>query len=203
MLITRKTQEAISKVYEGLGWAHSERVAFCREVCGVPWAQTEADGTRLVQQLKRMKPISKKKVQGVAALYKDLGWNAAQQAGFNRRTCGKDQPETQIDGNKVYHGLEEMLKRLLRPHYGAFKALVAALMAEQRRGGMTAWEVSFVKNIYGKMDSPATVSPQMVKKVREIAHKLGIECGFPSLRELAAVYNAAHREESREQKVGG
>lgn len=123
--------------------------------------------------------------EGVAQLFKDLGWSPERQKGFCQRQIKHDAPRTNAEAAKVYHGLEEMLKRRLRPHYSAFQGLVMRLMSI--RAEMTPWERDiFLPDIASKMSSPDKISPAMIKKVREIAHKHGAPCGFPSFRELAA-----------------
>lgn len=123
--------------------------------------------------------------EGVAQLFADLNWGPAQQRGFCQRQIKRDAPRTNAEAAKVYHGLEEMLKRALKPHYRAFMMLVERLMS--LRFEMTPWERDvFLPDIANKMSHPDRISPAMVKKVREIAHKYGAPCGFPSFRELAA-----------------
>lgn len=133
--------------------------------------------------------VTRELQQSIQALYKDLGWGKARQIGFNRRTCGKTWPQTTREANKIYQGLEEILKRLVKPHYKAFQTLVKGLLTE--RWQMTHWERDvFLPDIARKMGNPAAISPMMIKKVREIAHKYGIAPGFPSFRELSAHYDA-------------
>jgi hypothetical protein len=84
--------------------------------------------------------------------------------------------------------VQAILKRLMRPHYGAFVALVNNLMAG--RAEMTPWERdTFLPDIARKMTQAGKISPAMVKKVREIAHKYGVSIGFPSFAELGAAYD--------------
>lgn len=127
--------------------------------------------------------------KALTALYKDLGWDEARQQGFQRRVLrDHDRPRSTQEANKVYQGLEAILKRLFKPYYPKFKDLVNLLYTE--RYLMTAWERdTFLPDIRRKLDTPAAISPAMVKKVREIAHKYSVTCGFPSFRELANKYN--------------
>lgn len=119
----------------------------------------------------------------IQRLYADLRWTKQQQIGFNRRTCGKSWPQTTTDANKIYTGLEAMLIRRMTPYWPAFRDLVDELcdIAYQ----LNEWEQGFVLDIRRKIHQKRFISPRMIKKVREAAHKQGIPCGFPSFREMA------------------
>lgn len=129
----------------------------------------------------------------IGKLSKDLGWDTARQKGFNKRVCGREVPLTTIDGSKIMQGQQAMLMSRVRPHYAAFTGLVSRL----RDGAdvLTPWERRFLKDIVRKLGG-RSITPRLIKKVREIAHKHDIECGFPSFRELAKAADLRRDEKS-------
>lgn len=132
-----------------------------------------------------MAAITKKQQRLLAKSFRLLGWNAKRQQGFCKFVCGSPWPQTTEDGSKVYEGLEAMILRLLKPHYRAFMQLVDLLYRE--RGEMTAWEQEiFLPDVKQRVQAGKKVTPYTIQKVREIAHKYDVACGFPRLKELAA-----------------
>jgi hypothetical protein len=125
-----------------------------------------------------------KQREGLERMAQDLGWSPERLAKFCERQCGHGRPLTTKQGNQVYHGLEHILLRLMRPYWGAFTNLVARLCAG--RGEMNEWERGFITTIQGKLETHQEISPMMIKKVREIAHKYDVPCGFPNFSNLAA-----------------
>lgn len=130
--------------------------------------------------------------RSIDSLRNDLGWNVARLQGFCQRTIKHDAPRTTREANTIYQGLEAILKRRINPFYTAFTALVVTLLADMQQHGYSKWDTNFLRDMKKKLDSPARISPKMVKKVREIAHRHQIECGFPSFKDLAQTADAQH-----------
>jgi len=126
--------------------------------------------------------VSEKLQKAIQALYADLRWNKDRQIGFNKRTCGQPWPQTTKEANKIYVGLEQMLIRLMRPHWAAFRTLVDLLC--EMAYDLPDWDRGFVLDIRRKLQEQRFISPRMIKKVREVAHRRGVDCGFPPFREL-------------------
>ncbi len=121
-------------------------------------------------------------------MYKDVGWDAPRQHGFCRRVIGHEQPRTRGDAQKLYQALHAMLLRLVRPYRPQLRVLVNTLAAN--RADLSEWERQFVADQQRRLSQHKPVTVQMIKKTRQIAHVRGVDCGFPSFRELAKADDA-------------
>lgn len=151
------------------------------------------------QATQQRKPPRLVTADGKAALekqYADLGWDEKRQRGFNVRICGHDHPRTTAEAAKIYHALQAMLKKMFKPHFFQFTRLVHNLMSGMCE--MSQWERGFLIDIAKKMGDEKAISPMMVKKVREVAHKYGVPVEFPSFRELGAAFEQQHAQAAAE-----
>ena len=146
----------------------------------------------------KTKTISITMQETIQRCYRDLLMEKPQQIAFNRRQIGKPWPQTTAEASKVCEGLKAMLMRLFRPYYQNLRALIDTLYEE--RYDMTSWERDkFLPDVSRRLRAGKTISPQMIKKTREIAHKLRIAPGFPSFKDLARQHRQ-HREAARRER---
>jgi hypothetical protein len=115
-------------------------------------------------------------------LYRDVGMDIDQREAFNLRICKQTEPRTTAEGAKMVQALNAMLMARVKPYYRQFTLLVNILV--ENGADLNNWELQFLRDVQRKLGSPR-LTPIMVKKTRQIAHKYDVTCGFPGFRELA------------------
>ena len=125
---------------------------------------------------------------GINRRYRWLQWNRKRQQGMNTLVIGRPEPQNQAERAAIYAAQRGMLLRLMLPHKSAIVRLIHQLaelraeMGEMDRQRIAKIQAACVRG---------QLTPENINTARQIAHKLQVECGFPSFRDADAAQSAA------------